>query len=53
MRKERKIYNCTLTPLTPIQVGNGNQIYPYNYVIKNGFYYRIELSEIIDKFPSK
>lgn len=53
MRKERKIYNCTLTPLTPIQVGNGNQIYPYNYVVKNGFYYRIELSEIIDKFPSK
>ena len=53
MRKERKIYDCTLTPLTPIQVGNGNQIYPYNYVIKNGFYYRIELSEIIDKFPSK
>lgn len=53
MRKERKIYNCTLTPLTPIQVGNGNQVYPYNYVIKNGFYYRIELSEIIDKFPSK
>ena len=51
MKKERKIYNCTLTPLTPIQVGNGNQIYPYNYVIKNGVYYRIELSEIIDKFP--
>ena len=53
MRKERKIYNCTLTPLTPIQVGNGNQIYPYNYVIKNGFYYRIELSEILEKFPDK
>lgn len=53
MRKERKTYHCTLTPLTPIQVGNGNQIYPYNYVIKNGFYYRIELSETIEKFPNK
>ncbi|MCI6152328.1 MAG: type III-A CRISPR-associated RAMP protein Csm5 [Fusobacterium perfoetens] len=51
MKVERIQYKCTLTPLTPIQIGNGNQIYPYDYVVKNGTYYRINLSEIIEKFP--
>lgn len=51
MKAERKQYKCTLTPLTPIQIGNGNQIYPYDYVIKNGIYYRIDVAELIEKFP--
>lgn len=53
MKAERLQYKCTLTPLTPIQIGNGNQIYPYDYVIKNGIYYRIDVTELIEKFPDK
>lgn len=44
-------YKCTLMPLTPIQIGNGKELSPFDYVIKNGKYYRIEISDIIDKMP--
>ncbi|MGF6907602.1 type III-A CRISPR-associated RAMP protein Csm5 [Fusobacterium sp. PH5-44] len=49
----RKIfsYNCKLFPLTPIQVGSGNELSPYDYVIKNKKYYRIDINDVIEKFP--
>lgn len=51
IKRDTYTYNCNLTPLTPIQIGKGNQIYPYDYVIKDGYYYRIEVSEILSKMP--
>lgn len=44
-------YKCILTPLTPIQIGNGNDISPFEYVIKNGEYYRIDINEVMEKVP--
>lgn len=48
-RKEMKAYQCTLTPLTPIHIGSGNELTPYNYVIKNDIFYRISLEKVIPK----
>lgn len=45
-------YRCTFTPLTPIQIGNGNELSPFEYIIKNDKYYRIDISEVIEKFPA-
>lgn len=44
-------YNCILTPLTPIHIGNGNELSPFEYVIKNNEFYRIEVSEVIENMP--
>lgn len=44
-------YECTFTPLTPIQIGNGSEISPFEYVIKNGNYFKIDANEVIEKFP--
>lgn len=52
IKRDRYEYNCTFIPLTPIQVGNGNELYTYDYVIKDGIYYRIEVSELFEKLPS-
>lgn len=49
LRKEMKVYQCTLTPLTPIHIGSGNELTPYNYVIKNDIFYRISLEKVIPK----
>lgn len=51
-RKEMKVYQCTLTPLTPIHIGSGNELTPYNYVIKNDIFYRISLEKIIPKLST-
>lgn len=53
IKRDRHEYKCTLTPLTPIQIGDGNEIYTYDYVIKDGIYYRIEISELFEKLPEK
>ena len=44
-------YRCTLTPLTPIHIGSGNELSPFEYIVKNGYFYKICTSDIIDKFP--
>lgn len=44
-------YKCTFMPLTPIQIGNGNDLSPFDYVIKNKKYFRIDIAEVIEKFP--
>lgn len=48
-RKEMKVYNCILTPLTPIHIGSGNELTPYNYVIKDNIFYRISFEKVIPK----
>lgn len=44
-------YRCTLIPLTPIHIGSGNELSPFEYIVKNGHFYKICTSDIIDKFP--
>ena len=43
-----KKYNVTLFPLTDIHIGSGKDIEAYEYTIKNGYMYRIDISEIMD-----
>lgn len=52
-KKEMKVYECTLTPLTPIHIGSGNELTPYNYVIKNDVFYRISLERVIPQLSEK
>lgn len=49
IKKEIKIYDCILTPITPIHIGSGNELTPYNYVIKDDIFYRISLEKVIPK----
>ncbi|OON95295.1 MAG: type III-A CRISPR-associated RAMP protein Csm5 [Epulopiscium sp. Nele67-Bin005] len=39
-------------PLSPIHIGNGTEIYPYEYVIQNEMLYKINFAEIINKIPN-
>ena len=34
-------FKCKLIPLSPIHIGSGNEIEPYDYVIKDSVFYRI------------
>lgn len=52
-KKEIKAYECILTPLTPIHIGSGNELTPYNYVIKNDKFYRISLERVIPQLSEK
>ncbi len=42
-----------LIPITPIHIGSGNELLPYNYIIKNGIYYKIDITEIYESLPEK
>lgn len=44
---------CKLIPLSPIHIGSGNEIEPYDYVIKNGIFYRINSMDIFEKLSEK
>lgn len=46
-------FKCKLIPLTPIHIGSGNDIEPYDYVIKSGIFYRINSMDIFEKLSSK
>ena len=43
-----KKYNVKLFPLTDIHIGSGKDIEAYEYTIKNGCMYRIDISEIMN-----
>lgn len=45
-------YDATITPLTPIHIGSGNELAPYNYVIKDNTFYRISFEKLINKIPA-
>lgn len=47
-----KIYNLKCKILTPIHIGDGTEIYPYEYVIKDKFY-KISLEDFILTLPSE
>ncbi|RDY23791.1 type III-A CRISPR-associated RAMP protein Csm5 [Romboutsia maritimum] len=37
-----------LVPITPIHIGNGKEILPYEYVIKNGYMYKFNMMDIYE-----
>ncbi|OON98960.1 MAG: type III-A CRISPR-associated RAMP protein Csm5 [Epulopiscium sp. Nele67-Bin004] len=39
-----KSYKYKLTPLTPIHIGNGDSLEPYEYIIKNNYLYKFDVS---------
>lgn len=51
IRKDIMINNCKIMPLTNIHIGSGIELSPYEYVIKNGVFYRIDLGELFYKLP--
>ena len=44
-----KKYNVKLIPLTDIHIGSGKEIEAYEYTIKDGYFYKIDMSEMFDK----
>ncbi|OON98388.1 MAG: type III-A CRISPR-associated RAMP protein Csm5 [Epulopiscium sp. Nele67-Bin004] len=44
-----KAYTYTLTPLTPIHVGDGDALEPYEYVIKDGHLYKFDMGTLYQK----
>lgn len=44
-----KKYNVKLLPLTDIHIGSGKDIEAYEYTVKYGYMYRIDMSEAFDK----
>lgn len=41
-------HKLILTPITPIHIGNGEEIFPYEYVIKDGYMYKLNMMEIYE-----
>lgn len=46
-------YDVTIEPISPIHIGTGNDIPPYEYVIKEDTLYRINFLEIFDNLDEK
>lgn len=46
-------YDVTIEPISPIHIGTGNDIPPYEYVIKDNTLYRINFLEIFDSLDEK
>ena len=44
-----KKYKVKLLPLTDIRIGSGKDIEAYEYTVKAGYMYRIDMSEVFDK----
>lgn len=51
IRKDVEKIQCKIMPLTNIHIGSGVELASYEYVIKNGAFYRIDLGEIFYNFP--
>lgn len=47
------IYKVIIQPITPIHIGSGNEILPYEYVIRDNYFYKINMIEIYDKFDKE
>lgn len=47
-----KKYNVKLLPLTDIHIGSGKDIEAYEYTVKAGYMYRIDMSEVFDKMSN-
>ncbi|MGL4976970.1 MAG: type III-A CRISPR-associated RAMP protein Csm5, partial [Cetobacterium sp.] len=40
-------------PLTPIHIGSGHELLPYNYILKDEIYYKIDISEIYENLSEE
>jgi CRISPR-associated protein Csm5 len=45
-------YLYEFVPITPIFIGSGNELFPYNYIVKNKIYYKIDPAEIYENLSS-
>ncbi len=39
-------YDLIITPLSDIHIGTGRTLLPYEYTVKNGYYYEIDTMKI-------
>lgn len=46
-------YKCKLYPLSPIHIGSGYTLEPFDYIVKNNIFYRIDIISIFDKLDDK
>lgn len=46
-------YKCKLYPLSPIHIGSGYTLEPFDYIVKNNMFYRIDIISIFDKLDDK
>ncbi|MEJ5260992.1 MAG: type III-A CRISPR-associated RAMP protein Csm5 [Anaerohalosphaeraceae bacterium] len=46
-----KRYKMTITILSPVHIGSGQDIDPTEYVVKNGIFYRIDLPRFLSEMP--
>jgi CRISPR type III-A-associated RAMP protein Csm5 len=46
-------YKCKLYPLSPIHIGSGYILEPFDYIVKNNMFYRIDIISIFDKLDDK
>jgi len=53
MNKSINRYYLQLQPLTPIHIGSGEEVMPYEYIIEDNKYYRINLFDLINVLPSE
>lgn len=51
MSKSVKRYYLQLQPLTPIHIGSGEEVMPYEYIVEDNKYYRINLFDLINVLP--
>lgn len=51
IKRDNDYIKCTITPLTAIHIGNGEEIYPYEYVVKNGYLYRFNFETLLNSLP--
>ena len=51
--KPIKSYDMYIQPITPIHIGTGEHIYPYEYVIKKGVLYKIEFSDFYSQLKEE
>lgn len=51
MNKTIERYYLQLQPLTPIHIGSGEEVMPYEYIVDDGKYYRIDLFELLNVMP--
>ena len=46
-------YKLTLTPLTPCHIGSGHQYEPFEYVINENIFYRINIDLILSDLSAE
>ncbi|RKY85081.1 type III-A CRISPR-associated RAMP protein Csm5 [candidate division KSB1 bacterium] len=48
-----KVYKFIGRTLSPVNIGSGEEIEPFDYIINNGYFYRISLEKVITDFSEE